>query len=383
MPKHINSPMPTPFTLTGKTILLISPEAWGSNFVSKHHYAATLAARGNRVYFLNPPGKRFGIKNIDKNLFVVDYKPFVRGTNRLPAPLRNKMAVLDINRIKKFLRIDHLDIVWSFDPYRFQNLKLFKAKFTIYHTVDLHTCKHLENQIANSSTLVLGVSEKLLKSIITQVPKHKINHGLSSAMSDYPFDKNISSQKVKIGYVGNLHSQYLDTTTLTHLVQKHGKWKFHFMGPYQASNLSRNELNKSFINFLINQENCILHGAIAPQSLPEYLNNCHLLLICYNVLENNSAGTSNSHKILEYMASGRTVVSTFIDEYKDMSGLIELANNGNDFIEKVEHVVKNMAHYNSPEKQQARQAWAHDNTYEKQIERIESIIKNLSKVESL
>ncbi len=365
--------------LKNKTILLISPEAWGTSFVSKHHYATTLAARGNRVYFLNPPGKKFGIKEIDMNLFVVDYKPFVRGINRLPSPIRDKIASIDITKIKRLAKIVQLDIVWSFDPYRFQNLKLFKARFSIYHTVDLHTCKHLENQIANSSMLVLGVADMILEAIKTQTPKHKINHGLNSAMSDYPFEKNISSQKVKIGYVGNLHSQYLDTTTLTRLIKKHREWEFHFMGPYQASNLSRNELNKSFINFLINQGNCTLHGAIAPQSLPAYLNNCHLLLICYNVLENNSAGTSNSHKILEYMASGRTVVSTFLDEYKDMSGLIELANNGNDYIEKVEHVVKNMAHYNSPEKQQARQAWAQENTYEKQIERIELIINNLNR----
>ncbi len=375
--------MSAPFTLTGQTILLISPEAWGSNFVSKHHYATTLAARGNRVCFLNPPGKKFGIKNIDKNLFVVDYQPYIRGINRLPALLRDKIAGFDINRIKKLTQTDQIDIVWSFDPYRFQNLKLFKARFSIYHTVDLHRCKHLEKQAADSSMLVLGVADLILESIKTQTPKHKIKHGLSSAMSDYPFDKNISSQKIKIGYVGNLHSQYLDTITLTHLVQKHGEWEFHFIGPYQVSNLSKNELNKSFINFLVNQENCILHGAIAPQSLPEYLNKCHLLIICYDVFENNSAGASNSHKILEYMASGRTVVSTFLDEYKDLPGLIELANNGNNFIEKVEHVVKNLAQYNSPEKQQARQAWARENTYEKQIERIESIIKNLSKVESL
>jgi energy-coupling factor transporter ATP-binding protein EcfA2 len=41
--------------LKGKNILVISPEAWGKSKLSKHHYALTLAAIGNKVWFLQPP----------------------------------------------------------------------------------------------------------------------------------------------------------------------------------------------------------------------------------------------------------------------------------------------------------------------------------------
>ena len=44
-------------SLRNKTILIISPQAWGKMFLSKHHYAIELAKRGNAVYFLNPPGE--------------------------------------------------------------------------------------------------------------------------------------------------------------------------------------------------------------------------------------------------------------------------------------------------------------------------------------
>ena len=41
--------------LRNKTILILSPQAWGTMFLSKHHYAVELARLGNRVYYLNPP----------------------------------------------------------------------------------------------------------------------------------------------------------------------------------------------------------------------------------------------------------------------------------------------------------------------------------------
>ena len=35
-----------------KKILIISPEPWGVNHISKHHYALALIKKGNTVYFL-------------------------------------------------------------------------------------------------------------------------------------------------------------------------------------------------------------------------------------------------------------------------------------------------------------------------------------------
>jgi hypothetical protein len=43
--------------LKNKTILVISPNNWGTMHISKHHYAIELARLGNSVYFLNPPNQ--------------------------------------------------------------------------------------------------------------------------------------------------------------------------------------------------------------------------------------------------------------------------------------------------------------------------------------
>ena len=67
-----------------KKIIIISPESWGINFVSKHHYAKELANKGNEVYFLNPPSDKNELINIEKNLYVINYKNILRGINKLP-----------------------------------------------------------------------------------------------------------------------------------------------------------------------------------------------------------------------------------------------------------------------------------------------------------
>ena len=52
------------------SILIISPEAWNGHFVSKHHYAVSLANRGYKVYFLNPPSNLLSEINISSTKYI-------------------------------------------------------------------------------------------------------------------------------------------------------------------------------------------------------------------------------------------------------------------------------------------------------------------------
>ena len=70
--------------LKNKTILIISPERWGTNFVSKHHYALELA-KNNNVYFLNPDGTEKARFKTGGNIFstpvVLEDNTVVVGSN--------------------------------------------------------------------------------------------------------------------------------------------------------------------------------------------------------------------------------------------------------------------------------------------------------------
>lgn len=352
-----------------KTILIISPESWGTNFVSKHHYATELAERGNKVYFLNPPGSRNDIMEINKNLYLLTYKPLIKGINYLYRWLRDRVSLIDIAKIIKLADRPDFDIVWSFDPYRFQNLNLFKSKIAIYHSVDVHN-KVLEREIANSADMVLGSSDQILQDIKTKNPKIKINHGLGSQFSNHVFNYKSPAQRIKVGYVGNLHYQHIDKVVLRRIIEENPEIEFHFIGPSKLSNLSKKCLNEDLIQFIEKQKNCLLHGAKPYNQLPELLNQFHLFLMCYTG-DKNVAEMANPHKILEYLSTGKVVVSHYIDEYKDKRNLLEMVEDNTQLSKKIKEVIHNLDYYNRREKQQIRIAWSEENTYLKQIERIE------------
>jgi len=158
--------------MVNKTILLISPEAWGTNFVSKHHYASYLA-KNNTVYFLNPVlsskinpfGKiEIEVKKIKENLVQVNYQNLLPKLNRLPKFIQNYIFKKQAKQIQQALKIRKFDIVWTFDPRRFWNQQNWKTDKSIYHTVDFHSNSKYEIQSVETSNLVLGVTPLVIKS---------------------------------------------------------------------------------------------------------------------------------------------------------------------------------------------------------------------------
>ena len=370
--------------LQNMVILIISPEAWGINYISKHHYAIDLAKRNNIVYFLNPPDERIKsyeiIPSINyKNIFVVKSPVIFKGINYLPFFIRKYFQkLLSI----KLLRIitNGLDIVWSFDPYRFQFMRAFGARFNIYHAVDVHKNK-VELDIVNNADLLLASSDRILdKFKAIDMPKFKINHGLAEYFingknNDVSFIEH--PEKINVGYVGNLHYHFLDVDILREIIVWNPDIDFYFIGPYEKSNLSQRINNYDFIEFLKSRINVYLLGSVPSWQLPGYLSQCDLFLMCYSG-DRNIAEMANPHKILEYLSTGKVVVCHYIDEYRSMRDIIELVDNNKLLPSTFHRVVENLNHYNSQHKSNRRIWYARANTYAKQIERIESIINDLS-----
>ncbi|QNF33815.1 glycosyl transferase family 1 [Adhaeribacter swui] len=362
-------------------ILLISPEPWGANFVSKHHYALELVKRGNIVFYLNPPSKGLGKKvfvqqlNDCSNLKIVDYTPIFRGLNKLPAGLSSFLMKLDITRILKVLNVD-LDIVWSFDPFRFQKLNLFLSKFKIYHSVDVHhTTK--EYLIAKNADVIFSTAHKILNKFSEiKLPKYFVNHGLASHFID---NKSlikyslVGDQLVKVGYVGNLNYKYLDKERLYKIISENLNCGFYFIGPRYSNNLSNAEINKEFFNQLEVLPNVYFLGQIPSKELPHYLCLFDMFLMCYKGDE-NIASMANPHKLLEYFSTGKIVLSHYIDEYARYKDLLVMADNNENLPILFSKVVTSLDYYNSLDLQHKRKAFAYDNTYAKQLDRIESII---------
>jgi hypothetical protein len=132
-----------------------------------------------KYIFLNPPSSKNNILQLNEGLTIIDYKPLIRGNNRLPSFFRKIFSKLEINRLIKSLPYK-IDIVWSFDPFRFQYLKLFNAGFTIYHPVDIHKTP-LEKICIESSDIVFSSTTIILEKYMSlKKPMFSIGHGISN-----------------------------------------------------------------------------------------------------------------------------------------------------------------------------------------------------------
>ncbi|MHA1989155.1 MAG: hypothetical protein ACW98D_21235, partial [Promethearchaeota archaeon] len=252
-----------------KKILIISTEPWGANFVSKHHYAMELS-KSNKVYFLNPPSSNFSIENINDNLSIIKYKPIIRGINKLPSILRDYINAIDIHRIKKRVHVHDFDIIWTFDPFRFQNLKLFSSPILIYHPVDVHYT-FLEKEIAMSAHLILTTCDHIKRTLKPYNSNiHNIGHGVSKNIFIEHSISIARSEMIKVCMMGNLQRK-IDYPVLFTLIQNNPDVDFHFIGPYMPSNLSNLTSFNSEIEKLKSFTNTYLHGSVPQDQLSNWL----------------------------------------------------------------------------------------------------------------
>jgi hypothetical protein len=376
--------------LQGKKILLISPQPWGKMKVSKHHYAIELARRGNTVYFLNPPSpsvKRGEVRvsgEAEKNLFLLDYRPTfpMRWKYRFPG-IFNLFIRKDIPKLLHAIG-GNPDIVWDFEPNRqFADLDLFNASIRIYHPVD--ATPYIDGSTKNAD-MILSVSEVILDFFRNApVPYHFINHGLGSSFSEMAKQRmqqlpsRDPSQPVRFGYVGNLIMRFIDHELFQDLIRQNPEVEFHIWGPYDTSALQVSPDDErrilGFVSFLQSQPNIRLYGLQSHDAILPVMKDLDGFFWCYDN-DRDPNKVSNSHKIMEYLSTGKVVLSTLISTYTTLEDdrLIVMNRTREEFLERFREVVEQIDQFNSAPLMLARIKLALSNTYASQIQTIEELI---------
>ena len=371
--------------LRKKTILLSSSCPWTDVYLSKHNYALELIKSGNIVFFLNPPvskklkpGEVVIKQTTIENLFEVTYRVF------FPMFLRVKLEWVynQLMRLQAYLILKKinrkLDIVWDFNSYLlFNDLRVFKADINIFHPVDKVFSKWINNRNAD---ITFSVSNHILDIVQSPgKPKVFINHGLGSHFVSATMGKKIFSKNnpLKVGYVGNLLMHILDHDILKTIIAQHPHIQFHFLGPYEKESSpfvdSSSDESFMFVSFLKSQTNVILHGAVKSQDLIEKMRDFDIFLLCYQ--KSLSRGNYNSHKILEYLSTGKVIVSSYINEYADKDFILMCKENDTDeFCSLFSEAVNSVDKFNNEEQARKRIQYALENTYEMQLKRIENAL---------
>jgi glycosyltransferase involved in cell wall biosynthesis len=355
--------------LEGKTILIISPQQWEGLRLSKHYYAEELVKLNNKVYFLPPPIKdlnTISITTLENGVNLINhghyfpYNLFFRSKK-----LYFLLLKTHIKRIVK--QIDQLDIVWSFDGLRFLDLNLFNAKLKIYHPVDIQNEYYLLKP-AGTADIIISVTDKILSKFSQYKKTYKIGHGVSENFID-GFDKEyIIGNELNFCYAGNLTMHGVDFKEIIAIITDQPNVNFHFIGPYS----NNNEENTNYISFLKSKKNVFLYGLVKPDMMRELFKKMDGFLLCYDPNKEQNGGT-NSHKILEYLSTGKVIVSSPIVEYLNTNNLLEMSVNTS-FQKTFTNVIENIDSYNSSENIKTRYHFAKENTYRNQILRIDKIV---------
>lgn len=373
-PKLIDLPFHIMFQ--NKNILIVSPDSWGGIFVSKHHYAVELSKRGNRVFFLNPPGNYSNIcKSSYSNLSIINYKGFLKGLRFFPTFIQRQLVRNEFNKIQKISGVK-LDIIWSFDNSVFYDLyALPLSLIKISHIVDSSQNFQTETAAKTADICFCNTDFLLKKLIAFNNNTFKIQHGYSHSFS--VTEENLPGKgRLKCVYVGNLSIPYLNWQIIQEIVKENPRVDFIFVGPEGTGNKSRVGSSKD-LKLIKEFSNTYFAGKVLPEKIFSYLQKADVLLIAYKANEYREQ-LANSHKLIEYLASGKVVVSSYTDEYRHKN-LLQMVEKDEELPDMFKNVIQNIQYYNSEEVAKRRIAYAQDNTYAKQVSRIEKIMEEYVK----
>lgn len=362
-----------PVELVHKSILIISPEPWDHIFVSKHHYAIHLGRRGNQVFFLGPPSREMNVlKTQFDNVFFVKYTGFPKGLRFYPQFLQRRIISQVYKRLEGMCS-NRFDVVWSFDNSVFFDFTALPSHaIKISHIVDLN--QNFETRKAAETADYCFCTSTLIQNRLMNYNANvfKITHGYNETLKEREFLPADFTGQTKVVYAGNLEMPYIDWVLLYTIVNENKEVDFYFIGPYKKRQ-DQSILSKERIG-VINSANCHFIGRVESHLLHAYYENADILLIAYQEKYHNDQ--ANPHKMMEYLGSGKMVIGTFTAEYVDLSSkeLIMMSKMNADFPSIFRRVLNELSHWNSEILRDERKAIARENSYDKQIDRVQQVI---------
>lgn len=314
-------------------ILVISPQPWAGFKVSKHHYAIELARLGHRVWFLEPPLARGRPGSItveptgSDGIMRVSYVPW------FPLQLKfHARAMFDVLMRRQARPIVTAiggppDIVWDFDnEYRFRDLRVFGDGLCVFHPVDDIPVLSDGDKHAH---VVLSVAQRFVDKIgDKRAPMHVIPHGLARAYEALARDVVRNRERTRpppqqlcVGFVGNLDRPDMDWPVMARMVCENPAVAFRFVGPFTPATIAAFADGAAF-EALRRAPNVSLDGLKPAEDVIAMARDIDIWLLCYDPARSTNAAT-NSHKLLEYLATGSAVLSHRIEAYAG-NGLVEM-----------------------------------------------------------
>lgn len=295
------------------------------------------------------------------------------GIRFMPSLARKILEALWLDRIEKAIGF-RFDIVWLFENSRFYNLDFAGERVRIYHQVDLNQNFHVFEALASSDLRLTNTSKMLNLFESLGFDGHKIDHGVAAGAPkvNIPHNSHVQAGRLAAAYVGNLDISYLDIGLIAKLISSFPQVDFHLIGTVSAGN--------SLHALTVDMKNVFWWGRIKSEDIVPTLRSMDVLLLTYDSACNEDQ-LANPHKMMEYMASGTVTVATFTLEYEDKDHLLAMVKRNQDYITLFSSVIGTLEYWNSSELRSQRIAFAQDNTYMRQVDRISDLLSRTPSVQ--
>jgi glycosyltransferase involved in cell wall biosynthesis len=267
------------------------------------------------------------------------------------------------------------DVIWNFDDSVFFDLSgLPDDVHKILHIMDEGQDYQLK-RAASTSDISFGVTPFIVEKLRKSSSKgFLIGHGLDGSATDEAIELPGSSP-YKAVFAGNLSAPLLDWKTLYHSIKDEDRIDLCLIGP--GKDEFDQEIGPTMRWKAKIQElpNTFFLGTKPSDQLLSYYRAADLLLLAR--LEGYKQ-VANSHKLLEYLYSGKCVVATFTHCYEGVDDtILRMTSKNEEFPDLLKDTVEHLEYYNSPELREKRKAYALQFTYENRIQEIEEYLEKV------
>lgn len=349
----------------GYRVLLISPESWSHIHVSKHHYAIELANQGSKVFFLNPPSDHYQLtRSAFENLFVLDYKGFIKGLHFLPAFVRLWEQRRVLNQLFE-LAGGKFDVVWSFDNSVFYDFAVFGTDtLKISHIVDLNQ-NFQTARAAKSADICFGVITRIVERLKQyNANAYLIGHGVHI----HPCEQQVTlpgRNELKALYFGNLSMPHLDWELLGEAVLRFPNLDFILLGSNGEQAANRFSSNS----------NVYVLPPVSSEILSCYMAASDILLLFYTPEYYDNF--ASPHKLMEYLSSGKTIVASYTEDHSNHADLMMMARSKVEWLDLLDAAIGNLDKLSNADLAERRKEVAIESCYENQILKIKSHFSGL------
>lgn len=378
-------------SIEDKDILFISVDPWQEDrWARKQMFAWLLRKKFRNVIYYVEPGRsvrKFPIlKRLKDNLYLVDV-PFIpqfvkhTGLSRLGVQISCFVlwVLLKIRRVK-----DPIYIIYQPQNFAFATKlsSMFGKSLICYDMTDdwsefpgISEWKKeqfftYENSVLEQVDSVFAVSKKLFERAKLVNPN---THYLPNATDFENFNKvtgsiEISSEiqsipEPRIGYIGKITPWRIDFDLIRYLALNRPEFSITMIGPIHTE-------AKPLVDGLHDLKNVYFLGSRNYYSLPEYIKGFQVCIIPHRV--DKLTDSMDPIKLYDYLATGKSVVSTSVSEVLRFKEAINVADSKEEFLSYLDNAI-----YTPPDKNKinTRLKIAEENSWEKRTSQLIRILE--------